>query len=160
MYEDVSRTCFFPSNINKFVSSDKKNQIAKILPLWAFVAPKCQQNVDILQHAWTLKPNKFWIKCLRSLIFTQTTLFHHKLISTWLQLSHSGSSNLLKNFSKLNFFGNFKLLLWKKKWIKFLSLVNLHHFVEQKIMKPEKMQSLSEVENRIYQLQNATLSLF
>ena len=55
----------FPDKIYNFVFSDKKNKILKSLPTWVFVAPKCWQNLKILQLAWTLTPNKFWTKCLK-----------------------------------------------------------------------------------------------
>ena len=35
----------------------KKNQIPNILPMWAFVPLKCQQNFEILQLVWILAPN-------------------------------------------------------------------------------------------------------
>ena len=107
----------------------KKFQIPKILSTWVSAASKCQQNFKILQLAWTLVTNKFWTKCLRCLIFAKTIVFHSYLmeittfISIWLQLNHHGSSNLLKNFNKLNF------LDFPKK-LKFLFLVNLHHSLE------------------------------
>ena len=52
-------------------------------------------------------------------------------ISILLQLNHSGSSNLLKKFSKLIFLTilSYRYESFKKK-LKFLFLVHLHHFVE------------------------------
>ena len=88
----------------------KKCQIPKIfLSMWVFVALKCQQNSEILQVVWTLTANKYWTRCLRCLIFLKTIVFHPyfmeitTLISIWLQLSHNGSSDLLKIFIKLKF---------------------------------------------------------
>ena len=81
----------------------KKNQISKILSVWVFVAPKCQQSFKILLLVWTLRPNKFWTKCLRCLIFAQTIVFHSyfmeetTLISIWLQ-GQSHSSKLFKGY--------------------------------------------------------------
>ena len=54
----------------------QKVQIQKTLSTWVFVAPKCQQNFEILQLVCTLTSNKFWTKCLRCLIFAQTKVFH------------------------------------------------------------------------------------
>ena len=52
------------------------------------------------------------------------------LLSIWLQLKHKGSSHLLKNFSKLSFFGNFTLpfLIFRKN--NSLLLVSVHRVVE------------------------------
>ena len=69
----------------------KQNLNSKNFVHMGFCGPKCRQNFNILQLAWSLTPNKFWTKYLRC------------LISIWLQLNHNGSWNLLKNFSKLNF---------------------------------------------------------
>ena len=116
----------------------KKIQIPKIFVMWFFVAPNFQQNFEILLLLWTLTTNKFWTKCLRCLTLAQTIIFHPyfmemtTLMSILLQLSHNGSSKLLKMFSKsFFFFGNFKLLLWFfQKILKSLFLVNLHHFIQ------------------------------
>ena len=105
----------------------RKIDTPKILPMWVFVAQKCQQNVEILQLVWTLTPNKFWTKCLRCLIFTQKIVFHPYFreittsISICLQLNHNGCSNLLLNL--LAILATNMELFYKK-------LVNVHHFVE------------------------------
>ena len=110
----------------------KKISNFKILSSWVFVAPNCQ-GFKILWLVWTLTPNKFWTKCLKCLIFTQTIAFHPyfidmtSFISIWLQLNHNGSSNLLKNYSKLNFLG---ILSYHYGFLFLFFLVNLHHFVE------------------------------
>ena len=49
----------FHGNIYNFDFSDKKIKISKILSMWVFVAPKCQQSFKILQLVWTLTRNKF-----------------------------------------------------------------------------------------------------
>ena len=78
----------WPYQIKKILNS-------KILSMWVFVAPKCWQNFEILQLAWTLAPNKFWTKCLKCLIFAQTIVFHlyfmeiTTLTFILLQLSHN-----------------------------------------------------------------------
>ena len=71
-----------------------------------FCGPKLRQNFEILQLVCTLAPNKSWTKCLRCLIFAQPIVFHPyfmeitTFIAIWLQLSHNGSSKLLKFFIK------------------------------------------------------------
>ena len=76
----------------------RKTDTPKILPMWVFVAQKCQQNVEILHLVWTLTPNKFWTKCLRCLIFTQKQYSTHILWKSPLQYPSvcNGCSNLLK----------------------------------------------------------------
>ena len=44
---------FFHGDIYNFDFSNKKIQISKILSMWVFVAPKCQQSFKILQLVWT-----------------------------------------------------------------------------------------------------------
>ena len=46
-----------PSLHNLVFSDKKKYQIPNILPMWAFVPLKCQQNFEILQLVWILAPN-------------------------------------------------------------------------------------------------------
>ena len=100
---------------NLIFSYSDKLQIPKILSTLVFVGPKvltsvkCKQNFKILLLAWTLTPNISLTKCLRFLIFAQTIVFHAyfieitTVITIWLQLNHNSSSDLLKNFCKLNF---------------------------------------------------------
>ena len=117
---------FFHGNIYNFIFADKKNSNFKILSSWVFVATKCQSFI-ILWLVWTLTSNKFWTKCLKCLIFTQTIAFHPyfiemtSFISIWLQLNHNGSSNLLKNYSKWNFLGilsyHYGFFLWNEIFI-------------------------------------------
>ena len=57
----------------------KQNLNSKNFVHMGFCGPKCWQNFNILQLAWSLTPNKFWTKYLRC------------LISIWLQLNHNGS---------------------------------------------------------------------
>ena len=128
------------------------------MPTWVFVVSKCWQNFKILQLAWTLAPNTFWMKCLRCLIFAQTIVLHPYFmkittsISIWLQLNHNGRLKKKLNgpflWMGLNCLKagatsrrHFAQICLKKSanWIfcqidfskklKFLSLVNLHHFL-------------------------------
>ena len=83
-------------------------------------------------------------------------------ISIWLQLNHNGSSNLFEKFSKLNFlailgYHNGFLKKNKKQWNFHFQLICIILF---NAMKPEKLKSLSEVKNEIYQLKNAIFLLF
>ena len=112
----------------------KKIEFQKFCPC-GFLCHWCQQNFEILLQVWILTPNTSSTKCPRCMTFTQAIVFQPYFmkittsISIWLQLSHNGSSKLLKNFSKSSFFGNFKLPLWifqNKLWF----LVNLHHSLE------------------------------
>ena len=143
----------------------KKIEIPKILSTWVFAASKYQQNFKILQLAWTLTPNQFWTKCLRCLIVAQEIVFHSyfmeitSFIFIWLQLNHYGSSNLLKNFSKLIFLAilsYIQFLTFLKKWNFYFLLICINLLI---IMKPEKMKSLSEVEDEIKQLKNCPFLL-
>ena len=128
----------------------KKFKFQKFCPR-GFLWPK---SVNKMKLVWTLTPNKFWIKCLRCLVFAQTIVFNQyfmettTLISIWLQLSHNGGSKLLKIFIKsisLTILSYHYRFFKKKKsfYFKLTSIILLS------TMKPEKMRSLSEMENEI-----------
>ena len=95
---------FFRGIIYNFDFSDKKIEISKILSMWVFVAPKCQESLKILQLVWTLKANKFGTKCFRCLLFAQTIVFHLYFMeittfrSISLQVRQNHSSKLLKGY--------------------------------------------------------------
>ena len=66
----------------------------------------------------------------RVIVFHPVFMEIATFISIGLQLGHSGSSNLRKIFSKLNLLAILSYHYAFSKKLKFLFLVNLHHFIE------------------------------
>ena len=164
----------------------KENSNPKYLPTYVVFAQSVDKILKILQLAWTLTPNKFWTKCIRCLIFTQT-VFHSvhwgiNLPSKTLPplscqaplksakcpgLPFLGNSPLyigffmtptlkIQFFSELQKYSSFSSLT--QSYIPFKNKFLVEIFLST--MKPERMKSLSEVGNEIYQLKYTTFSLF
>ena len=184
--DDVGLTWFFSGTIYSFFFSYKRKFKSQIFAYICSIRPKCRQNFKILQLAWTLTPNKFWTKCIRCLIFTQT-VFHSvhwgiNLPSKTLPplscqaplksakcpgLPFLGNSPLyigffmnptlkIQFFSELQKYSSFSSLT--QSYIPFKNKFLVEIFLST--MKPERMKSLSEVGNEIYQLKYTTFSLF
>ena len=115
---------FFPGKISNLIFSYKNYvKFQKFCPGEFFVVLKCRQNFEVLQLVWTFVPNTFCAKCLKWLIFAQVIVFHPYFMEILLKI-------FIKSISLAILSNHYVFFKKKKKKMKCLFLVNLHHFME------------------------------